>query len=110
MDSTRETVSLPVFPIGELSFYQPQWRIVARVTSKSPLRTFDKGANTGKVFHVSLLDTYGGEIRASFFNDAVDLHFDKLQEGACYSFSRGTIKTSNRQFNQIDHRYELVFD
>ena len=110
MDSTRETVSLPVFPIGELSIYQSQWRIVARVTYKSPLRTFDKGANTGKVFHVTLLDIHGGEIRASFFNDAVDLHFDKLQEGVCYSFSRGTIKTSNRQFNQIDHRYELVFD
>jgi replication factor A1 len=57
-------------PIGELSAYQTKWVIKARVTNKAPMRTWSKNGNEGKVFHVELLDAEGGEIRASFFNQA----------------------------------------
>jgi len=98
-------------PISEISSYVQRWTIRARVTSKSAMRTFSKGANGGgKVFSVELLDTHGGEIRATFFNDAVDRYMDTLQRGKCYTFSRGTTRIANQQYTTCKHRYELVFD
>merc|ERR1719210_1406423 len=99
-----------LIPVSELSTYVQRWTLRARVTSKSPLRTFSKGGGSGKVFHVNILDVHGGEIRASFFNDAADAHFDKLQVGKCCTFSRGSVKIANRQYNPCDHRYEVIFD
>jgi len=99
-----------ILPIGEISSYHTKWTIKARVTGKGNLRTFSKGANSGKVFSVDLLDKEGGEIRASFFNDAVDKFESILQIGKCYVFSRGSVKIANRQYNPCNHRYELTFD
>lgn len=106
-----ETDAQTTLPISELSSYtQRGWAIKGRVTNKAPLRTFSKGANTGKVFHVNLLDAQGGEIRASFFNEAADQHFEKLEAGKCFTFKGGSIKIANKQFNNLSHRYELSFD
>ncbi|CAE7333577.1 RPA1 [Symbiodinium natans] len=100
------------FPIRELSTYQTKWTIKGRVTSKAPLRTFKQrnGSGQGKVFHVELLDAEGGEIRASFFNDAADKHFEQMEVGKCFTLSKGQVKLANRQYNACKHRYELVFD
>lgn len=100
-----------VLPIGELSPYLSNWLIKGRVTSKSARRTFNnKAGQPGKVFSVDLLDKFGGEIRASFFNDAVDKYEDVLKQGQCFVFSRGNLKVANKQYNPCNHRYELVFD
>lgn len=97
-------------PIAELSAYQRGWSIKARVTNKAPVRKFAKGAGQGQVFHVELLDAMGGEIRASFFNQAVDKFGDMLEKGKCFTFSKGSVKIANRQYNPCNHRYELTFD
>jgi len=103
--------STAVLPIGELSPYLSKWLIKGRVTSKSSRRTFNsKAGQPGKVFSVDLLDKFGGEIRASFFNDAVDKYEEVLKPGLCYVFSRGNLKVANKQYNPCNHRYELVFD
>jgi len=104
--------SYEFFPIRELSTYQTKWTIKGRVTSKAPLRTFKQrnGSGFGKVFHVELLDAEGGEIRASFFNDAAEKHFELMEVGKCFTLSKGQVKLANRQFNACKHRYELVFD
>jgi replication factor A1 len=98
------------FPISELSTYHSKWTIRARVTSKAQIRTFRKGNGEGKVFHVELLDAEGGEIRASFFNDAVDQFHNKLDKGKCFTFSGGSLRVANKQFNTCNHRYEITFD
>jgi len=97
-------------PIAELSAYQSKWVIKARVTNKAPLRTFAKGAGQGKVFFVELLDAMGGEIKATFFNQAADKFFDVLEKGKCFTFSRASVKVANKQYNSTSHRYELTFD
>jgi len=97
------------FPISELSAYQAKWKIRARITNKAPLRTFNRGNNQGKVFSVDLLDA-GGEIRATFFNDAADKFYGMLEVQKVYTFTRGAVKVANRQFNNCKHRYELIFD
>jgi len=96
-------------PIAELSAYQTKWTIKARVTTKGTMREFNRGRQ-GKVFHVELLDAMGGEIRASFFNQAADKCFNMLEKGKCFTFSRGSIKVANKQYNSTNHRYELTFD
>jgi len=99
-------------PVAELSTYQSKWTIKARVTNKAPMRTFSKGysGNGGKVFSVDLLDAMGGEIRASFFNEAADKFNAILEKGKCFTFSGGRVKVANRQYNNCNHRYELTFD
>lgn len=100
----------PTLPISEISSYHSRWMIKARVTGKSPLRQFNSRGGAGKVFSVELLDKFGGEIRASVFNQGADKYFDLLVVGKVYVFSRGSVKIANRQFNPTNHRYELTFD
>eukprot|EP00928_Gymnodinium_smaydae_P027391 TRINITY_DN211_c0_g1_i2.p2 TRINITY_DN211_c0_g1~~TRINITY_DN211_c0_g1_i2.p2 ORF type:complete len:453 (+),score=129.96 TRINITY_DN211_c0_g1_i2:189-1547(+) len=103
--------SAPLLPIAEISTYNSRWSIRARVTNKTNLRNFSKnGGASGKVFSCDLLDKDGGEIRASFFNDAADKFFDLLAVGKCFELSRGNVKVANRQYNNLKHRYELNFD
>jgi len=35
---------------------------------------------------------------------------NKIQQGKCFTFSRGNVRIANRQYNRCNHRYELVFD
>lgn len=98
------------FPISEISPYQTKWTIKARVTSKGPVRTFTKGPNGGKVFSVDLLDAYGGEIRATFFNQAADKFMDVLKPGACFTFSKGRVRIADRRYSALNHRYEVLFE
>lgn len=99
-----------ILPICELSPYQPKWVIKARVTEKSTLRNFNSRGSDGKVFSAVLLDASGGDIRASFFNQAADKFFNMLDVGQCFTFSHGSMKVANRQYNSTSHRYELTFD
>ena len=97
-------------PICALTPFSSRWAIQARVTIKSDMRTFNRKASLGKVFSVDLLDKDGGEIRASFFNQAAETWFDRLHVGKCYTLSKGSVKVANRQYNKCDHQYELTFD
>lgn len=98
------------FPIREISAFHRNWTICARITNISDVRTFSKGSNGGKVFSVDLLDAEGGEIRANFFNKAVDQYQDKVKKGKCFTFAGGNVRVANRQYNTCNHRYELIFD
>jgi len=75
------------------------------------MRTFKKGANgEGKVFSVEVADADGGEIRASFFGDAADKFDGILKVNEVFTFSRGSVKVANKQYNSTNHRYELTFE
>jgi len=100
----------PIFPISEISSYQSGWTIKARVTSRGPTRTFSKGTSQGKVFHVELLDSRGGEIRASFFNDGAEQFDAMMKPGKIFTFRKGSVRIANKQYNNLSHKYELVFD
>lgn len=108
------------FPIREITPYNQNWTIKARVVTRSEVRTYANngrgsgGAGSGdngpgRVFSADLLDREGGEIRASFFGNSADT-FDKvLQAGGVYTFRKGRAKVANRQYNQCKHDYELTF-
>lgn len=96
--------------IKALNPYQNKWMIKARVTNKSDVRTWDKGANNqGKLFSADLVDAEGSEIRATFFKEAVDMFYDQLAVGRVYTFGEGKVKVANKQFTTIKCEYELSF-
>jgi len=100
-----------VTPIQALTVYSNCWTIKARVTKKSDIRRWDKGpTNQGTLFSIDLMDKSGGEIRGTFFKEACDMYFERIQEGGVYFFSKGKLKMSNKRFTNLKHEYEITFD
>lgn len=100
--------SQPVHPIASLTPYQNKWTIKARVTSKTPVRTWSNSRGEGKLFSVNLLDE-SGEIRATGFNDSVDKFYDVLELNKVFYISRGTLKTANKNYSTVNNDYEMTF-
>lgn len=65
-------------PISALSPYQNKWVIKARVTAKSPIRTWSNQKGEGKLFSMDLMDE-SGQIRVTGFRDAVDKFYDMIE-------------------------------
>lgn len=80
-------------PISALQYINDGWIIKARVTVKSPIRTFKaKTGNKTKMFSIDLVDKEKSEIEATFFGDACDLNFNRIFEGSCYYLAGGMVK------------------
>mmetsp|Transcript_83369 Transcript_83369/g.97458 ORF Transcript_83369/g.97458 Transcript_83369/m.97458 type:complete len:474 (+) Transcript_83369:29-1450(+) len=97
-------------PIDSLTpFLNGRWWIKARVTEKSDIRTWNKPTSQGKLFSFTLVDQTAA-IRATMFQDAVDMFFPMLQTGQIFYFSGGQIKAANKKFSNVNNDYELSFD
>jgi len=59
---------------------------------------------------VDLVDKEGGEIKASFFNDAAQKFGSQLTAGKCYTFKKGKAVVANRSYTQCKNDYELRFE
>lgn len=94
-------------PIISLSPYQNKWTIKARVTNKSPLRTWSNSKGEGKVFSVDLLDE-SAEIRLTFFRDLVDKFYDYIQVDKVYHISKCQLKPANKQYSSLKNDYEMT--
>ncbi|XP_076667304.1 replication protein A 70 isoform X2 [Andrena cerasifolii] len=94
-------------PIVALSPYQNRWVIKARVVSKSNVRTWSNSRGEGKLFSMDLVDE-SGEIRCTAFKDQCDRFYDMIEIGQVYYISRATLKTANKQFNNLKNDYEMT--
>lgn len=65
-------------PISALSPYQNKWVIKARVTAKSPIRTWSNQKGEGKLFSMDLMDE-SGQIRVTGFRDSVDKFYEMIE-------------------------------
>ncbi|KAK7087532.1 replication protein A 70 kDa DNA-binding subunit-like [Littorina saxatilis] len=98
-----------VHKIATLTPYQNRWRIRARVTQKSNIRTWSNSRGEGRLFNVNFLDE-SGEIRATGFNDAVDKFYELLEVNKVYYVSRCSLKTANKQYSNVKNDYEMSFN
>ncbi|XP_060067506.1 replication protein A 70 kDa DNA-binding subunit-like [Ylistrum balloti] len=98
-----------VHTISSLTPYQNRWRIRARITQKGSIRTWSNSRGEGKLFSVNFTDE-SGEIRATGFNEAVDKYYEMLEMNKVYYVSRGTLKTANKQYSNVQNDYEMTFN
>ncbi|XP_052800689.1 replication protein A 70 kDa DNA-binding subunit-like [Mya arenaria] len=98
-----------IHSIASLTPYQNRWRIRARVTQKSNIRTWSNSRGEGKLFSVNLLDE-SGEIRATGFTDTVDKYYNMLEVNKVYYISKATLKTANKQYTSVKNDYEMTFN
>ncbi|KAL3856902.1 hypothetical protein ACJMK2_011608 [Sinanodonta woodiana] len=98
-----------VHSIASLIPYQNRWRIRARVTQKSNIRTWSNSRGEGKLFSVNLVDE-SGEIKATGFTDTVDKFFNLLEVNKVFYISRAALKTANKQYSNVKNDYEMTFN
>lgn len=97
-----------IYPIEAVSPYQNKWTIKARVTHKSEIKNWNNSKSEGKLFTVHFLDETG-EIRATGFNNEVDMFYEVLQEGQVYYVSKCRVGMAKKQFSNVNNDYELTF-
>lgn len=97
-----------IHSIASLTPYQNRWRIRARVTQRSNIRTWSNSRGEGRLFSVNLLDE-SGEIRATGFTDTVDKFYNMLEVGKVFYVSRAQLKTANKQYSTVKNDYEMTF-
>ncbi|KAD7479714.1 hypothetical protein R6Q59_008534 [Mikania micrantha] len=108
--SAKNEVPARVIPIAALNPYQGKWTIKARVTAKGELRHYSNAKGDGKVFSFDLLDSDGGEIRATCFNAVADQFYNQIEVGKVYYISKGTIKPAQKAFNHLKNDHEITLD
>jgi replication factor A1 len=96
-------------PIAHLVPSNNEWIIKSRIFSKSEIRHFN-AKTAGKLFKCNLVDSYGSEIEATFFNEGADMFFDKIQEGRVYTLSNGKVKMVNARYNKSENDFQITFD
>ena len=94
-------------PLKALNTFARDWKIQARVASKSEKRTTNKG---GSLLKIGLVDMYGTQIEGTFFNEAADQFDTLIQENKVYLFSNGCVKMANKKFTSIKNDFCIVFE
>lgn len=99
-----------IHPIEALSPYAHKWTIKARCTHKGDIKTWHKQSSEGKLFSANFLDE-SGEIRATGFNESVDMLYDIINEGNVYYISTPCrVQFAKKQFSNLNNDYELTFE
>ncbi|KAG5049805.1 hypothetical protein JHK85_010908 [Glycine max] len=106
----RNEAAPRIIPIATLNPYQSMWTIKARVTFKAELRHYTNARGDRKVFSFDLLDSDGGEIRATCFNVVGDQFYNVIEAGKVYLIFRGSIKPTQKNFNHLPNDQELTLD
>ncbi|CAH1800586.1 unnamed protein product [Owenia fusiformis] len=98
-----------IFPISHLTPYQNRWCIRARCTNKSAIRTWSNSRGEGKLFSMNFRDE-SKEIRATAFKEEVDKYHEMIEVNKVYYIQKGTLKTANKQYSNVDNDYEMTFN
>lgn len=99
-----------IIPIAALNPYQGRWTIKARVTAKGELKHYNNPRGDGKVFSFDLLDSDGGEIRATCFNAVADQFYNQIEVGKVYLLSKGSLRPAQKAYNHLQNDQEIFLE
>ncbi|KAI0494134.1 hypothetical protein KFK09_024265 [Dendrobium nobile] len=94
--------------IRNLSLQQRYWSIIVVLTQIDIVRTFKSGQ--GKIQKLTLMDKDGSKIYAIMFNEIIDRFHDILQTGKTFVFSNGQIKEINKDFYNVNDKFEIILN
>lgn len=77
-----------------------------RVQTKSTIKHWAKGNESGKLFNFVLSDSTA-EINVVASGERVDEFYDKVKVGECVRISAFKTRPANKQYQATDHEYEL---
>lgn len=103
------TTTSHITPISSLTMYNNRFTIQAKIIAKSDVRTWSNTNGEGSLFSIDLLDS-SGDIRATFFKEAVDMFYHQLEVGQTYTFTGGRMKVAHAKFNPCSSSFEITFD
>jgi replication factor A1 len=101
-----------VTEINNLTPYDNDWKIKARIIKKSELRKFNKkDGGQGCLFNVVLMDDSNDRIQGTFFNETAEQFYNNLYNGKVYIVSGGNIRrVRNPKYNNTGNDLEISFD
>lgn len=94
-------------PVKALNTFSRDWKIKARIVSKIDKKITSKG---GSLLKITLVDKYGSQIDATFFNEAADSFDCQIQDNKVYLFSNGNVKMANKRFTSTKNDFCIVFE
>ncbi|XP_059064517.1 replication protein A 70 kDa DNA-binding subunit A-like [Cryptomeria japonica] len=65
-------------------------------------------AKNGHVFSFEIINTEGCEVRVTCFDEIAQLHSDRVEVGANYVISKGSIKEANTRYNKLNMHLEII--
>ncbi|KAJ8686601.1 hypothetical protein QAD02_022395 [Eretmocerus hayati] len=92
--------------IIDITPYKPRLFVKAKVTAKTSLKEWVNNAKNSLMFSCQLLDNTG-EIRMTFFAEEASKFFETVQIGKMYEIRYFKVKTAVKQYNDLNHPYEL---
>ncbi|XP_057836362.2 replication protein A 70 kDa DNA-binding subunit A-like [Cryptomeria japonica] len=97
-----------ISPIKSLNPYQSKWTIKGQVTNNRKMHQYSTSKANGQVFSFDIIDDEGCEIRVTCFDEIAELHYHRVEEGAYYVISKGSIKDANTKYNKLNSHLEIV--
>ena len=82
----------------------------ARITYKSPIKTYTNRNVQGKIASIEVIDAQGGEIKCLIFNQQVDRFYKMIELSQIYEISGGKVKRTNKKYQNCDNDYMLTID
>ena len=67
-------------PISSITPFISNWLIRVRVTKKTDIKQWHNEKGEGKLFNCNFIDSFGSEIRCTFFKEEVDRYYAFIEE------------------------------